>query len=62
MAQKAYDALRDDYKTPPQIYKGLLLFAGINEFDLDVCCSDENIPAKRYNDVFYVDGLAVNAL
>lgn len=59
MAQKAYNSIRDDYKTPPQIYKGLLLFADIKEFDLDVCCSDENIPAKKYNDVFYIDGLNV---
>ena len=57
MAQKTYDSLRGDYKTPPQIYKPLLLLAEVQKFDLDVCCSDENIPAEKYNYIFYVDGL-----
>lgn len=57
MAKKDYDSLRDDYKTPPEIYERILKYAGIKEFDLDVCCSEPNIPAKKHNDSFYVDGL-----
>jgi hypothetical protein len=58
MAQKSYESIRDDYKTPPAIYETLLKFAGVEKFDLDVCCSDENIPALRYNKKCEVDGLA----
>lgn len=57
MAKKDYDSIRDDYKTPPEIYERLLKYAQIEKFDLDVCCSEHNIPAKAYNDVFFVDGL-----
>ena len=57
MAQKAYDSERQDYKTPPEIYEKLLQIAKIKEFDIDVCCSERNIPAKRhFLDLFY-DGL-----
>ena len=57
MAKKDYDSIRDDYKTPPEIYESLLKYAELTEFDLDVCCSEHNIPAKNYNDSFFVDGL-----
>ena len=57
MAKKDYSSSGNDYKTPPELYEKLLYFAGIVEFDLDVCCSEHNIPAKKYNDVFYTDGL-----
>lgn len=57
MAKKDYDSIRDDYKTPPEIYETLLKFAGLSEFDIDVCCSEHNIPSKSYNDSFFVDGL-----
>lgn len=57
MAKKDYDSIRDDYKTPPDIYEKILQYAGIEEFDLDVCCSEHNIPAKKHNDSFFVDGL-----
>ena len=57
MAKKDYNSQRDDYKTPPEIYKKLLAYMGMDEFDLDVCCSEHNIPAKSYNDIFFVDGL-----
>lgn len=57
MAKKDYDSIRDDYKTPPDIYLPILNIAGIKKFDLDVCCSEHNIPAKNYNDSFFVDGL-----
>ena len=57
MAQKAYDSERQDYKTPPEIYEKLLRMAEIDKFDIDVCCSEKNIPAKRhFLDLFY-DGL-----
>lgn len=57
MAQKGYDAIRDDYKTPHEIYGKILEYCERTKFDLDVCCSDENIPAHKYNDSFLVDGL-----
>lgn len=57
MAQKAYDSERQDYKTPPEIYEKLLRMVEIDKFDIDVCCSEKNIPAKRhFLDLFY-DGL-----
>lgn len=48
MAQRSYDSIRDDYKTTAAIYKPILNFLNLNEFDLDVCCSDQNVPAKVY--------------
>lgn len=46
MAQKAYDSTREDYKTPTWIVNKLLGIVNIAFFDMDVCCSEENIPAK----------------
>lgn len=31
MAKKDYDSIRDDYKTPPDIYLSILKIAGIKE-------------------------------
>ena len=43
-----YKALRDDYKTPPHIYEPILKYFKMNKFDIDVCCTDKNIPAEKY--------------
>lgn len=48
MAKKAYDSKRDDYKTPAAIYQTILDFIGIDKFEIDVCCTDFDIPANRY--------------
>ena len=43
-----YKSLRDDYKTPPEIYNKILEVFGSRYFDIDVACTDRNIPAGRY--------------
>lgn len=43
-----YQSIRDDYMTPPAIYKPLLKFFNRDEFDIDVCCTKHNIPAKQH--------------
>ncbi len=43
-----YKSLRDDYKTPPEIYKPILEIFGASKFDLDVACTEHNIPARFY--------------
>lgn len=43
-----YNSLRDDYKTPPEIYKPILEVFNRKEFDIDVACTEHNIPAKRH--------------
>lgn len=40
-----YNFTENDYKTPPEIYNMALQKAGISEFGLDTCCSDNHIPA-----------------
>ena len=57
MAKKAYDSERDDYKTPPWVFNQLLQIAGVEQFDMDVCCSEPNIPAKYHCLSFIDDGL-----
>lgn len=59
MAQKAYDSTREDYKTPTWIVNKLLEIANTQYFSMDVCCSEENIPA-RFNVINGLyDGLAI---
>lgn len=43
-----YNSIRDDYMTPPEIYQPLLKFFNRDEFDIDVCCTKHNIPAKQH--------------
>lgn len=43
-----YKSLRDDYKTPPCIYGPILQFFNREKFDIDVCCTDKNIPANQH--------------
>ena len=43
-----FDFIRNDYKTPPVLYNMALRKWEISKFNLDTCCSEENIPAQRY--------------
>lgn len=60
MAQKDYTAERQDYKTPEALYKMLLAVASIEKFHIDVCCSEENIPAIWHFKEGKKDGLKEN--
>ncbi|MBE7708923.1 MAG: hypothetical protein E7Z93_00575 [Cyanobacteria bacterium SIG32] len=44
--EEHYKSGRDDYMTPPDIYGSLLELFNRNKFDIDVCCTKENIPAN----------------
>ena len=51
-------SLREDYLTPGvEIINPILNFCGLDMFDIDVCCTQENIPAERYFCGQLVDGL-----
>lgn len=41
-----YKSGRDDYMTPPDIFEPLLELFQKDKFDIDVCCTKENIPAN----------------
>lgn len=43
-----YSYNETEYKTPKELYTKALNFFKINQFDLDVCCSEHNIPATFY--------------
>ena len=43
-----YKSLRDDYKTPPEIYNPILEIFNRSFFDIDVACTEHNIPADKY--------------
>lgn len=43
-----YTALRGDYMTPPAMYEPILKYFQRTEFDIDVCCTKPNIPAKKH--------------
>ncbi|MFA7658786.1 MAG: DNA N-6-adenine-methyltransferase [Candidatus Gastranaerophilaceae bacterium] len=49
---------RNDYMTPPELIDNLLKEIGIDKFDLDVCCSQINIPAFHHCLDGVKDGLA----
>lgn len=50
----------NDYKTPSVLYEKALEKFGVDKFDLDTCCTDENIPAKEYYKNGQKDGLKEN--
>lgn len=52
-----YGYNENDYKTPPILYRMALDRFHIEKFGLDVCCSDENIPAEKYYKYGEKDGL-----
>lgn len=45
------------WMTPPALVDALLAFEGRKAFDLDPCCTEENIPAKAYYKSGLFDGL-----
>jgi len=42
------NSTRADYMTPNDLIQSILYKEGVEKFDLDVCCHEENIPAKEY--------------
>lgn len=58
MGKYNFESNSGDYLTPETIYAPLLKEIGRNEFDCDVCCSADNIPAiARFKlDGFYIYG------
>lgn len=51
-----YKAKRGDYMTTPKIYAPILHYFNRDRFDIDVSCSNRNIPAKHYytkNGIFH---------
>lgn len=41
-----YKSGRDDYMTPPELYVPFLKLFNKEKFDIDVCCTQKNIPAN----------------
>jgi hypothetical protein len=41
-----YTSERQDWQTPPDFLEKLLEFVGLAQFDLDPCCTSENVPAQ----------------
>lgn len=60
MSKYNFEWMENDYKTPPILYNMALKRWGIDKFDLDVCCTDENIPAKSYCKNGINDGLVAD--
>lgn len=56
MSKYNYSYSENDYKTPPEIYKKALEYFGLSEFSLDVCCSDNHIPAIMHYSLPNYDG------
>lgn len=56
-AKYRYDSDRQDYLTPPEFINGILEKFKRSEFDLDVCCTKKNIPAKEHYIYPEFDGL-----
>lgn len=52
-----YTSKDNDYKTPPEIYEMALKHLGLEQFTLDACCSDNNIPALMHFNKGVYDGL-----
>ena len=54
-----FEFKENDYKTPPVLYQKALDRWGVEEFILDTCCTDRNIPAQIYYRGGDIDGLDV---
>lgn len=52
MSKYNFEQKRNDYLSPPELVDMALKYLKIQEFDLDVCCSKTNIPAKKH----FIDG------
>lgn len=57
MSKYNFEQKRNDYMSPPELVKKALAVKNRQEFDLDVCCSDFNIPAIHYYKEGEYDGL-----
>ena len=57
MSKYNYENRRSDYLSPPELVKKALKNKNRKYFDLDVCCSQPNIPAAFYYLEGYQDGL-----
>ncbi len=57
MSKYNFEQKRNDYETPPELYKKALDYLGIDKFDIDTCCSGPNIPASLYFREGIIDGL-----
>ena len=57
MSKYNFERKRNDYQTPPELYKRALQILGREKFDLDTCCSENNIPANHYFIEGFADGL-----
>lgn len=59
MSKYNYEEKHSDYMTPPEMVDYILKRFSPNtvEFDLDVCCTEKNIPAKQYFINGVTDGL-----
>ena len=53
-----FEFIKNDYKTPPVLYEKALVYFGKEFFNLDTCCTEENIPALRYYKNGEKDGLS----
>lgn len=54
-----YSSEAQDWMTPPDLIEALLKFEGRKSFDLDPCCSRQNVPAKRHFLEQEKDGLSL---
>lgn len=57
MSKYNFGFKENDYKTPKVLYQKALDHWNIDKFDLDTCCTDENIPAISYFKNKIKDGL-----
>lgn len=39
---------RSDYLTPPELIEKILKIEGVKKFDVDTCCTQHNVPAKKH--------------
>lgn len=57
MSKYNFEQKRNDYMSPPELVNMALEEKSRAFFDLDVCCSDFNIPAIHYYTDGDIDGL-----
>lgn len=57
MSKYNFEQKRNDYMTPPGLINNLLKEIGFGAFDMDVCCTEYNIPARYHNIDGIIDGL-----
>lgn len=55
-----YEQLKADYETPPDLIEIALKWINKKRFDIDTCCSRDNIPANMHFYFNWYDGLKEN--